>query len=292
MAVKKMEITKTANKKASSTTSKTFQLTDSNYYSNDANWHYRSKSQYWEFLQCEARALAELKGDYQPDGNQTPLLVGNYLHSYFESEEAHKQFLEDNKKALYKYGNPEKGIKRDFLLADNYINALKNDDGFNALYQGDKEVIVKGDIDGVKWMGKIDCLDLEHKRFYDLKTVDDIHKKHWSEELHQYVDFTIARGYDTQMAIYKELIKQTYGVDCDPYIIAVSKQEVPDKAVIAFDDDDLRNALNDVRMRQDHINAVINGEIEPRVCGDCEYCRKNKQLRNLKIEIAGKIELK
>lgn len=282
----------TANKKVYSTISKTFQLTDNNYYSNDANWHYRSKSQYWEFLQCEARALAELKGEYEPDINETPLLFGNYLHSYFESEDAHKKFLEDNKKSLYKYGNPEKGIKRDFLLADRCIDALKDDDGFNALYQGTKETIVKGEIDGVKWMGKIDCLDLDHGRFYDLKTVDDIHKKHWDEELHQYVDFTKARGYDTQMAIYKELIKQTFDVDCDPYIIAVSKQSVPDKAVIAFDDNDLREALNDVRMRQEHINSVINGEAEPRACGECAYCRMHKQLKQLKIELSGHIELR
>lgn len=282
----------TANKKVYSTISKTFQLTDNNYYSNDANWHYRSKSQYWEFLQCEARALAELKGEYEPDINETPLLFGNYLHSYFESEDAHKKFLEDNKKSLYKYGNPEKGIKRDFLLADKCIDALKDDDGFNALYQGTKETIVKGEIDGVKWMGKIDCLDLDHGRFYDLKTVDDIHKKHWDEDLHQYVDFTKARGYDTQMAIYKELIKQTFDVDCDPYIIAVSKQSVPDKAVIAFDDNDLREALNDVRMRQEHINAVINGETEPKACGECEYCRMHKQLKQLKIELSGHIELR
>ncbi|CAI2677443.1 hypothetical protein AKUH3B102A_PHAGE100130 (plasmid) [Apilactobacillus kunkeei] len=281
-----------ANKKVYSTTSKTFQLTDNNYYSNDANWHYRSKSQYWEFLQCEARALAELKGEYEPDRNETPLLFGNYLHSYFESEEAHAKFLDDNKKSLYKYGNPEKGIKRDFLLADKCIDALKDDDGFNALYQGTKETIVKGEIDGVKWMGKIDCLDLDHRRFYDLKTVDDIHKKHWDEDLHQYVDFTKARGYDTQMAIYKELIKQTFDVDCDPYIIAVSKQSVPDKAVIAFDDNDLREALNDVRMRQEHINAVINGETEPKACGECEYCRMHKQLKQLKIELSGHIELR
>lgn len=283
---------KKTNKKVSSTTSKTFQLTDKNYYSTDANWHYRSKSQYWEFLQCEARALAELKGEYEPDRNELPLLFGNYLHSYFESEEDHKQFLEDNKKSLYKYGNPEKGIKRDFLLADKCIDALKDDDGFNALYQGTKETIVKGEIDGVKWMGKIDCLDLKHGRFYDLKTVDDIHKKHWDEDLHQYVDFTKSRGYDTQMAIYKELIKQTFDVDCDPYIIAVSKQSVPDKAVIAFDDNDLREALNDVRMRQEHINAVINGEAEPRACGECEYCRMHKQLKQLKIELSGHIELR
>lgn len=266
-------------------------LTADNYYSNDANWQYRSKSQYWQFLQCESSALAQLKGEYSPDMNETPLLFGNYLHSYFESEDAHRKFINDNADKLYKYGNQEKGLKKDFTLADNCIQALATDDGFKALYQGDKEVIVTGVIDGINWMGKIDCLDLEHNRFYDLKTVDDIHKKHWSDDLHQYVDFTQARGYDVQMAIYKELIKQTFGVTCDPYIVAVSKQKSPDKAVIAFEKDDLQDALNDVRMHQDHINAVINGQAEPHACGHCDYCRMHKNLLNLKIEVAGQIQL-
>ncbi|WP_105965031.1 PD-(D/E)XK nuclease-like domain-containing protein [Apilactobacillus micheneri] len=266
-------------------------LTASNYYSNDANWQYRSKSQYWSFLQCEARALAELKGEYQPNCSLKPLLFGNYLHSYFESKKAHQEFLDEHEKELYKYGNKEKGIKKDFKLADKCIQALANDAGFKALYKGDKEKIVTGNIDGIEWMGKIDCLDLKHKRFYDLKTVDSIHKKHWNNELHEYTDFVIASGYDTQMAIYQELIYQTFGIKCDPLIVAVSKQDTPDKAIIKFGERDLQEALNDVRMKQEHINKVINGEVAPTGCGTCEYCRMNKSLMDMQIETAGQIRL-
>lgn len=276
--------------KANSST-KLMTLTQSNYYSNDANWQYRSKSQYWSFLQCEARALAELKGEYQPNRSLTPLLFGNYLHSYFESKQAHQDFLDEHEKELYKYGNPEKGMKKDYKLADKCIKTLSEDEAFKQLYQGDKEVIVKGNIDGINWMGKIDCLDLKHKRFYDLKTVDDIHKGHWNSALHRKTDFVVDRGYDVQMAIYKELIKQTFGVECDPYIIAVSKQDIPDKAIIKFEDNDLREALNDVRMKQEHINKVINGEVAPKGCGQCEYCRMHKQLMDMQIETAGQIRL-
>src|SRR5699024_5064416 len=77
---------------------------DEVYYGNEANWLYWSVSWYKKFVECEARALAELKEDWQPKSNPIPLLVGNYVHSYFESEEAHKQFKAKNKNALYKEG--------------------------------------------------------------------------------------------------------------------------------------------------------------------------------------------
>lgn len=272
-------------------TVQTFNLNQSNYYSDQSNWLYRSKSQYWDFLQCESRALAKMKGEYKPNTNQTPLLFGNYLHSFFESKQAHQKFLNEHKKDFYRYGKKSKGLKGDFKQADKCIHALCQDSGFRALYQGEKEKIVTGNIDGIDWMGKIDCLDVEHARFYDLKTVDDIHKKHWNQSERRYVDFTVDRGYITQMAIYQELIEQTYGIKCTPIIIAVSKQPVPDKAVIIFDDADLREALNDVRMRQDHINHVINGEQEPKSCGECDYCRGKKSILDIDFETAGHIEL-
>lgn len=232
-----------------------------------------------------------MKGEYKPKFNQTPLLFGNYLHSFFESKKAHKDFVDANKNSFYKYGKKKNGLKTCFKQADKCIHTLCQDSGFKALYQGKREVIVTGVIDGVKWMGKIDCLNLERNMFLDLKTVDDIHKKHWNESLHQYVDFTIDRGYDVQMAIYQELIKQTFGVECKPYIVAISKQEIPDKAIIGFENSSLQDALNDVRMRQDRIQHVINGELKPKSCGKCEYCRQHKNILDMKIETAGQIEL-
>ncbi|MDT2738245.1 PD-(D/E)XK nuclease-like domain-containing protein, partial [Enterococcus pseudoavium] len=69
-------------------------LSDENYYSNEADWHYMSVSQYKDFIKCPAAALAKLKGEWQPDSDKKPLLVGNYVHSYFESAEAHEAFKE------------------------------------------------------------------------------------------------------------------------------------------------------------------------------------------------------
>jgi hypothetical protein len=43
--------------------------------------------------------------------------------------------------------------------------------------------------------------------------VDDIHKRHWNDYYKQWQSFVEDRGYVLQMAVYRELIKQVYGVN-------------------------------------------------------------------------------
>lgn len=158
--------------------SKPIELTEENYYAKDTSCHYMSVSLFKDFMQCEAAALAKLKDEWQPERSPVPLLVGNYVHSYFESEESHQKFVDANSKEMISSRGKTKGqLKADFKVADAMINALKDETVFKALYEpGQKEVIVTGDIYGYKWKGKIDSLNLDQLYFCDLKTVDDIHK--------------------------------------------------------------------------------------------------------------------
>lgn len=267
----------TATQKISSDNSQT--LTSDNYYDVKSDWPYQSKTWFAKFEQCEAAAVAELKGDWQPDGDVTPLLVGNYLHSYFESSEAHEAFIKENESDIISSKGQTKGQpKAPFKQADRMIKTLEDDANFQALYQGDKEVVVQGNLFGVEWKGKIDCLDLDRQLFLDLKTVDDIHKKHWDNSQYRYVSFAEIRGYDMQMAIYKELIKQTFGAECTPFIIAVSKQSVPDKGVYSIPDYLMDSRMHEIKDRQPRIEAVKNGQVKPKRCEHCDYCRKTKEL--------------
>lgn len=260
------------------------ELTSSNYYSDEASWHYFSKSLYHEFKQCEAETLARLKGDYKSDRNITALLVGNYVHSYFESKESHERFVEEHKDVMISSRGASKGkLKKDYQIADKVINSLNVEPLFNQVYgAGKKEVIVTGEIKGIKWKGKIDSLNLEEGYFCDLKTAADLNKRIWNTEFRQYQNFIEAYGYYTQIALYKELIKQTFDVDCTPFIFAVSKENVPNKAAIKFNSDEDINTLNYYLTRledeQEHMRDVLNGEKEPKHCGKCEYCKSIKHL--------------
>lgn len=246
-----------------------------------------SFSLFKDFEQCEMRAFAKLKEDWQPVSNPVPLLVGNYVHSYFESEENHKKFINENHQALMTRPtktNPDGHLRSEFKVADSMIEALSKDKLFNYCYKpGDKEVIVTGKIGGHMWKGKIDSLALNDGYFCDLKTVDDIHKGHWNVDEHRYVPFIQAREYDMQMAIYRELIKQTFGKTCEPFIFAVSKQTPPDKLAIDFNGVDDRYRMEDdlekIKELQPHFWKVMTGEEKPIACGKCDYCRETKMLK-------------
>ncbi len=77
---------------------KTIILSDENYYSTEADLAYMSVSQYKKFLECEAAALAKLKGEWTPESDPKALLVGNYVHSYFEKIKA-RCSLQENRLA-------------------------------------------------------------------------------------------------------------------------------------------------------------------------------------------------
>ncbi|MCI1921948.1 MAG: PD-(D/E)XK nuclease-like domain-containing protein [Liquorilactobacillus nagelii] len=259
-------------------------LTQSNYYTHETDWQYMSFSLYKDFKKCEAAALAKLKEDWKPTSNPVPLLVGNYTHSYFESKESHEKFISENESAMLSNRGKSKGqLKAPFKVADSMIKAFKDDYFFRQAYlPGEKEKIVTGEINGVVWKGKIDSLNLDAGYFCDLKTVDDINKKHWNTDLGRYTNFIFDRGYHLQMAIYKELIKQAFGVECEPLIFAVSKQDPPAKLAIDFTDVDSLNymefALRDVEDSQQHVLDVMHGEIKPKRCERCEYCRQTAML--------------
>lgn len=257
------------------------QLTSDNYYDNITDWKWQSFSWFKKFLSCEAEALAELKGDYQPEidkKGKTALLVGNYVHSYFESPEAHAKFLQEHSEILAKTGANKGKPKREYVAADNAIHCLEIDPSFNKLYQGDKEVIVQGKIFGVDWKGKIDCLDLEHNRFLDLKTTIALHKEYWNKERRIKESFIEHYKYHYQMWIYQQLIEQTFGVKCQPYIIAVTKENVPDKAIISIPTYRLEEAKNGIKVLQDHVQRAKDGEVRPKFCDVCDYCKSNKLL--------------
>lgn len=254
-------------------------LTDANYYDHETDKEFQSVSIFKKFMSCEAEAMAEINDEWQPQRDQTALLAGNYVHSYFESEESHQKFIDAHKdELLTKSGN----LKAAYNKAEEMINALKKHERFNRLYTGNKEAIVTGEIYGVKWKGKIDCLNLNRGYFIDLKTTADAHKKIWSVAKHKYVSFVEGYGYYLQMAIYRILIAQTFdGVVCDPYMVAVSKQDPPDVIPIDFNSDydqqELQNALAKVEELQPHIEDVRAGRVAPTRCEHCEYCRATKE---------------
>lgn len=253
-------------------------LTKSNYYSKDADSRFMSFSQYKRFAACEAEAMAELDGTWTPKRDQTPLLVGNYLHSYFESKQAHQTFIAEHPEIIAASGRTKGQLKKPYKDADGMIATLKDDKQFQQLYKGHKEVMVTGSIEDVKFMGKLDSIWTSHALLLDLKTTQDLHKKYWLTDESRWGSFLEAYNYPLQMAIYQELSYQRWGIKPQPVIIAVTKQDVPDKVAIEIPQDAMDVALQQMKDALPHIQAVKAGTEPPRRCERCEYCRATKNL--------------
>ena len=94
------------------------------------------------------------------------------------------------------------------------------------------------------------------------------------------MSFIEAWGYDIQGAIYQR-IEQIYSGRTEPlpfYIVAVTKEKVPDVDVIQIPQHVLDTALKLVEAKIDRFDLIKMGEIEPERCEKCEYCRKTKIL--------------
>lgn len=258
----------------------TMDLLGEDYYSAASARQYWSISQYKRFRECEARALAELEGEWEDQRDNTALLVGNMVHSYFESPEAHKKFMGENADAMISKAGKTKGqLKSDFLVGQRMIERLEADSQFMDYYVGQKEVAVTGEIEGVEFKGKIDCLNVEKGYFVDIKTTkSDIDSMVWVQDeasgRNIQVRWFEAWGYVLQMAAYKKMLKEQYGKEFTPVIYAVTKESTPDTRAIVFQSQEkLDYELSELSMLIKHLDDVKKGKEEAKPCGHCEYCK-------------------
>lgn len=248
---------------------------DEDYYSNRASWLFWSVSQYKDFMKCEAAALAKLKEEWTTTSDPKALLVGNYVHSFFESEEAHEQFKEQN---VSKFCKKNGEMYKDFEIAEQMIERVKKERFFKFLWQGRKEVPVTGSLYGVEWKGKIDLLNISDGYFVDLKTTRALDTRIWSAEKQRYTSFVEGYGYTIQLGIYEKLLEMEYGKPFTGYIYAVTKETPSNVAAIEVPAIVKDIELQFVETNIKRLNAVKNGETEPSMCGSCEYCRERKEL--------------
>ena len=245
----------------------------SNYYSQQANKEYMSVSQFKDFLKCEKYAMAKLNGEYVEEKSKA-MLVGGYVDAYFSNRL--DQFKEENPQIFKKDGT----LLKDFEKANEIIETIENDPFFMEHIKGDKQVIITGLINGVKWKGALDFLN---DRIVDLKCVASIQDRVWIEEngKNVKVDFIQAYQYDLQGAIYQELVKQRFG-EIKPFDIAcVSKEESPDKAIINIEQEYLDKQFEMAKELGERFDLIKNGVIQPQGCGNCPVCRKQNRLTRI-----------
>lgn len=264
-------------------------LTADNYYSPEANWAYLSASSFKAFHKCEAAALAELKGEWGRK-DSTALLVGSFVDAHFSGEM--EQFISEHPEIYTKSGT----LRAEFQNAEKAIARLEADDLARMLLRGRNQVIKTVKINGVWFKAKFDSLlsasqvEAICKKFpdvrqlvpfggamiVDLKYMKDF-KPIWDESIQEKRNFIEYWGYDIQGAIYQYADKRNA-----PFVIVgATKEEEPDITARYIPDDELSYQLAIVKEYAPRYAAIKRGEIKPKGCGVCPYCKSVKRLTSI-----------
>ena len=250
------------------------ELNKENYHSIEANQHYMSNSQYKDFIECEAMAMAKIRGELIQPQNDACLL-GSYVHAWAEGD------LENFKSSTPELFTSKGSLYAKYDVGDRMIQTLRDDPFVMFVLQGEKEVIIVAEMFGIKWKIR---LDVRGKgRLVDIKTMKAIRDKVWNKAGGYYETVIESYGYLRQLAIYCEIERIDSGGDewLEPLIVAVSKEDEPDKEIISLDSERMQMELELVEKNMPRIIEVKSGFAEPERCGQCKHCRRTKKLTKI-----------
>lgn len=229
-----------------------------NYYSQEVNREFFSVSQYKSFLSCEARAMAEISGEYERPVTKA-LLVGSFVDRYFEG--TLDEFMKENP-GIY---TRRRELRADFKRANQIIEIVKTDPKFMDSMSGEKQKIFTFEMFGVPWKIKLDSYN-PGKAITDLKVVARMDKlPKWR--------------YDIQGAVYQKGVEICTGDRLPFYLAVVTKEKVLDRDIWQIPQSTLDFALRQVEENIGRYVDIKEGRIEPEHCGRCDYCKSIKKAR-------------
>lgn len=281
-------------------------LTQENYYGPEANRVYMSKSQFNSWQTCEAATLAELVGEYTPEGT-TALLVGGYIDAALDSPEELEKFKTEHPEMFKKDGT----LKADFVQAEQIVERCLRDRLF-ALLTGNapetrdhvqRQFILVGKIAGVPFRGKADYLLDETAcriimaefpdtaealggRFtegalVDLKSTRDFSNV-WDDDAWAKISWIDHWNYPMQGGIYRELYRQMTGRTLPFVIVAATKEKSTDIGAFYIPTNEMDAALRVVEENAPVYQKIKRSKVKPMRCETCAYCRSTKKLTGIR----------
>lgn len=242
-------------------------LNKETYFSPEMDMKYMGHSQFCAFERCEFAALSEVRGTY----TRTPsaaLYQGHAFDLFFESGIAavYQYFTENG--MLKRDGSPD----MDAAAVLRAIERAKREPMYMEYATGKQQVIKTGEIEGVRF--KI-MMDSYHpgKAIVDRKLIRDFSSV-WSDREGGRVSFIRYWGYDIQAAIYQAIEGNKL-----PFLLAaVTKEPVPDIALIEIPQQMIDERLEYIRYYAPKFAAIKRGEMEPERCGSCDCCKQEKHI--------------
>lgn len=169
-------------------------INNKNYFDYEHRMKYTGSSEIKAFLECEAGALAKLKGEFE-DTPSKAQIVSSYIDSVISGEL--EDFKEEHPEIFLKNGE----LKADYKQADEVIEQMKQDEMFWKYVSGGiHQKIMTGIISGVPIKIKMDNY-YKNKAIIDEKSIASFDLI-WNEKTRQkenFVDFY--RVYNTSSVI-------------------------------------------------------------------------------------------
>lgn len=248
---------------------KKFKLTADNYHSPEANRRYFSVSQLKEFLDCPARAMATINGEYQPPMTKA-LMMGNYFDAWVEGT-LDKFKAEHPQIVNYRTGE----LKAEYQQVNEIIQRVQSDEVFMEYLRGDKQKIITFNLFGAPFKMKMDVY-LKGERIVDTKLMR-------SMERIMGVSFVSHWHYDWQTAIYAEgeyIANESKDKQrLETYLAVATKEDVTDLEVIHIPQWRNEECLAEIEKLMPRFIAYKSGELEAPRCEGCAYCRATKKLK-------------
>lgn len=243
-------------------------IDQSNYYSAEANLSYFSVSQYKDFLQCPAMAMAKLRGLYEPEPSRA-LLIGSYVDEMLTgTEESIKQFIVEHMPDLFKKNGDRYA---DVLQADETISRIRKQPHMMHYLSGQHQVVMTGEIEGVPFKIKMDSFDPD-EYIADLKYMASLRSPNMYQPMIQYW------GYDAQAACYQEIVRQNIRKQLPFFFVVGTKEKPAHLALGQMNQWNMDTALESVRKNIVRFQKIKSGELPAERCEDynCNYCTGTK----------------
>ena len=243
-------------------------LNSSNYYSQKSNMEFFSVSLFKKFAQCEAAAMAELRGEFTPERGRA-LLLGSYVDEMLTgTQESRAKFIEENRADLLKKNGE---FYADIEQANETVKRIMAQPLMMKYLNGGHQEIMTGEIEGVPFKIKMDSYK-PGEFIADLKYMASLRSPNLFEPMVKYW------GYDLQAACYQEIVRQNTG-ECLPFFLIVATKEKPAHlAVGQVNEWNLEDALEVVKKNIVRYQKIKTGEIPAERCEDygCDYCTETK----------------
>lgn len=222
-----------------------------------------STSKWKRFNECEEKGLVP----YPPPSDD--MLIGSYVDSWVEG--TLDQFKQDHPEIISSRGKTKGQLKAGFKQADEIIEYMKSKDTIMQFLSDEKQRVMVGEIEGVPTKIMMDNYS-KGIAINDLKIMRSITNRQGN-----YIDFVSQWGYNYQGAIYQEIVRQNTGETLPFFLVALTKEEPINSAIINIPQEILDTALETVKSSISRYYSIMKGELQAEGCGKCSVCIQKRE---------------